>query len=323
MDQVSAVLRVNGTVPRRAVLLPGGELADKVQHPAAPEVELLSRLCEICRHAAGQACFPRRTVDLLELALGSNSSGAWAAARDDVVTGDFDLEAAAALVRCGSNAAALAVCLAGARDGAHMMHVGIVLSRVLELLSEEARADMGRALACQLRAVMDAFVAHGALMSRDVRDAVLAGFGRVVATAGVPDAHVAELVLHALAQKRDELLRLFLHVPPSFVAHRPQILAELLDRARTAPAFSRYPLVAMLARIVTAQPGAILGFEREVAEVVMGVLPDDAELDSRMCLAAAALVSAADGCGSALSSRLASALRSCSSALVEPQNFSL
>jgi len=320
MDQVVSVLRVNGRVPRRAVLLQDGALGDKTQHVGAAEVDLLSRLCEVARRACGQPAFPRRTAELLELALTSNQPGAWEAAKDDMLTGDLDLDAAAALVRCGSNAAALVACLVGARDGKHMMAVAVVLANVLCRLSEESRVDVGRALACQLRAVMEAFSVHGALMSRDVRDAVLGGFGKMVALAGVPDASVAELVLHALAQKRDELLRLFLYVPTSFLAHRPQVLPELLDRAKTAPVASRYPSVALLARVVTDHPDVVAGFERDLADVVCGVLPDG-ELDSRTCLAAATLASA--GCGNALCGVLARALQSCSSILVEKQNFSL
>lgn len=317
--QVLSVLRVNGRVPRRAVVLPDGALGDRAAHPGQPELDLLSRLCEIARHAAGQAVYPRRTAALLELALGSNAPGAWEAAKDDIVTGDLDLEAATAYIRGGSNSATLVACLVGARDSNHLVHVCLLLSRVLGRLSEEARAEMGRALACQLRAVMDSFVSHGAFLGRDVRDAIFGGFGRVIAAAGVPDSRVAELVLYALAQKRDELLRLFLHVPPTFLAHRPQILTELLERAKTAPPQSRYPLVALLARVVAAQPDVAQGLGPELACVVCGALPDG-ELDSRACLAVGALASAAGGCGNPVAAALARALQSCAAGLVANAN---
>lgn len=319
MDQVLSVLRVNGRVPRRAVLLPDGALADRASHPDCPELELLSRLCEIVRTTTGQPVYPRHTAELLDMALSTNSPGAWEAAKDDLVTGDLDLDAAVAYIRCGSNPATLVACLVGARDSHHMVYVALLVSRVLDRLSEESRAEVGRALACQLRAVMDAFVTHGAFLSRDVRDAVLGGFGRMVAGAGVTDNRVAELVLYALSQKRDELLRLFLHVPPTFVLHRPQILAELLDRARAAPAQSRYPLVALLARVLAGRPEVVAGYEHEISEVVCGVLDSAGgadDLDSRTCLAAAALATAAEGCGNPLSAALARGLRSCAAKLV-------
>lgn len=314
LAQMLAVLRVNGRVPRRAVLLPDGALADRAAHPDVPELELVSRLCEIACLAAGQPVYPRHTATLLETALACNAPGAWEAVKDDLVTGDLDLDAAVAFLQQGSACTALVGCLVGARDGTHMLHVGVVLSRVLGRLSDESRAETGRALACQLRALMDAFVRFGAFMNRDTRDAVLGGFGAVLAAAGVPDSRAAELVLYALGQRRDELLRLFLHVPPTFLPHRPQILAELLDRAAAAP--GQYPLVALLARLVAAHPDAVRGHERDLAAVVRGALPA-AELDARTCLAAAALATAAGGCGDeATAAALARALQSCAASLV-------
>lgn len=314
--EVAGVLRVGGKFPRRVVLLPDGGLGDRAQHPELPEVELLSRLCELARTAAGQPVWPRRTAELLDAALASNAPGAWEALRDDLLTGDLDLEAAAAVLRHSSNAATLVTCLVGSRDAAHMLHVAAVLSRVLDALSEESRVDVGRQLACQLRQVMDVFARHGALMSRDVRDAVLHGFGRTLALVGVSDAHVAELVLHALAQRRDELLRLFLHVPTAFVAHKPQVLAELLDRARAAPPHERYPAVALLARVVAADPALVAGCERDVLDLAAAVVTVE-PLDSRMCVAAATLAMAALGDDATTPQAcLARALRACAVELV-------
>lgn len=313
--EVASVLRINGRYPRRAVLLPDGALSDRAQHPELPEVELLSRLCELARKAAGQPVWPRRTAELLDGALASNAPGAWECLRDDLLTGDLDLDAAAAVLRQSINAATLVTCLVGSRDASHMLHVAVVLARVLDVLSEESRVDVGRQLACQLRAVMDVFGRHGALMSRDVRDAVLHGFGRTLALVGVPDAQVAELVLHALAQRRDELLRLFLHLPVTFVAHKPQVLAELLDRARAAPAGERYPAVALLARVVATDPGLVAGCERDVLDLATAAVATD-PLDSRMCVAAATLALAAMGDAASLQAGLARALQACATELV-------
>jgi hypothetical protein len=327
--KVLAVLRVNGRLPRRAVLLPCG-LGERAAHPELPEVDILSRLCEIARPAAGQPVHPRRTAELLDLALGGNSPGAWEAAKDDLVTGDLDLDGATALLGQPGNPAALVACLVGARDGTHFVHVCIVLTRILRRLPEESRAEMGRALACQLRSVMDCLAGHGAFLNRDVRDAILGGFGRLLAAAGgAPDALVAEMIQHSLLQKRDELVRLFLHVPCTFLSHAPHLAAELLDRARGAPsAQARYPLLALLARLAAARPDLVVaGREREVAEVAgLALSSDEGELDARTCLAAAALASAAGGCGNPLAASLARALRSCAASLVSAnadENFSL
>lgn len=312
MEDVCAVLAVNGRIPRRAVVLPDGALGDRRAWPAVAESDLLSRLCEIARGARGVPVYPRRTADLLERALGDNSPGAWEAVRDDLETGDLDMDVAVTVLRQPCNAAALVACLAGAREQDHLVHVACLLSRVLDRVPAEAREEMGRALACQVRAVMDVLARHGGLMTRDVRDAVLDGFGKMLGKAALPGSRVAELLLHALDERRDELLRLFLHVPPAYLDHRPQILPLLLDRAKSAPAASRYPLLAMLARIEGSFPGVLRGHEHALADIVCSSLAPD-QLDCRECLAAAALV---ESVGDGLSRALAAALRVCSAALV-------
>lgn len=320
MDQVAAVLRVNGRLPRRAVLLADGALGERAQHPQNAEVELLSRLCEISRTATGLASYPRRTEQLLEQALASNSAEAWSAIKDDLGTGDLDLESATAVLRCNANASALAACLVGARDSNHMVHVALLTSHVLDRLNSESKTELGRALACQLRSVMDAFITHSAFLSRDVRDGVLTGFGRLLAEVALPDATVADLVAYALDRRRDELLRLFLHCSPGFCCLRPELVGALLQRARSLPHASRYPVVALLARAVAHKPDALRGHEHEAAQVAREALGDsNSEHDARSCLAAAALVAAAASRlppDPALVEALASALGSCAASLL-------
>lgn len=315
MEDVCAVLTVKGRIPRRAVVLPDGSLGDRRTWPRVPESELLSRLCEVARAATGAPVYPRRTTDLLERALCDNSPGAWEAVFDDLESGDFDVDVATAVLRQSSNASALVACLAGARAQEHLVHVACLLSRVLEAVSGEVRDEMGRALACQVRSVMDVLVRHGALLTRDVRDAVLSGLGRMLGKAVLPGPRIAELLLHALDTGRDELLRLFLHVPLEYLDHRPQILPLLLDRAKAAgtPA-ARYPLLAMLARIEGAFPGVLRGHENALADIVCSCLTPD-QLDCRECAAAAALIESVGL--TPLTRALASALRVCSAALVQ------
>lgn len=315
-----AILRVNNRVPRRAVLLADGRLDDKVAHPAAAEVEVLSRVCEIVRAEHGVACQPRQTSDLLERALATNCPAAWHAVRDDLSTGDLDLDAACAVLQQSCNSAMLLACLVTPRDAEHMMHVACLVARVLDRLSEEARAEMGQALGHQLRGLMDALMMHGAMMTREVIDGVADGFGRIIGSAcAVADARVAELVAHALAKRKDEMLRLFLHVPPSFVDHNPGIVERLLERAKYAAPLHKYPTLAMLSRIAAARPALIQGHEERVMAIVRGALPE--QMDCRECLAAATLaLVAAESKGYAgdasMVKALARALQQCSSALV-------
>lgn len=314
MEQILAIVRVNGRVPRRAVLIDGA-LGDRVSRPEAPEVDLLSRVCEIARQAMGVPCYPRRTFDVLDLALSGNAAGAWEALKDDLLTGDFNDAEALAVLRQGSNAASLVGCMVGARDSPHVVHIACVMSRLMDSLDEETRRELGKALACQLRAVMDSFVRHGALMSRDVRDAVLDGFGVLLERVDLDLARVADAVLYALGCKRDELLRLFLGYPGGMVTHRPAILPALLDRLTAAQSQARYPLVALLARILEAAPEVVTGHEVQLTDIVCSCM-NDPELDARLCLALAGMVIATGGCGSPMALALGKGLGTCAGALV-------
>lgn len=307
------ILQVNGAVPRRAVLLPDGRLGDRVNYPDHPEAELVSRLCEV----VVPACPPRRTAELLELALRDNDPRVWKCVCDDLLTDDLDLDIAATVLRQASNAATLMACVVGARDSKHLLHVCCLLSKVLPRACEETRAEVGRSMACQLRPFMDAIMLHGCSIPRDVLESVLSGLGRIVAEVAIPDARVADAVACALGRKCDDLLRLFLDVSPAFVDHRPhQIVPALLDRAKRAPAHTRYPALAMLSRVVSHRPECVAGLEADLARLACDILGAAGDMDCRECLAAASLVAALKGCNNPLAAALAQSLQTCSAELV-------
>lgn len=313
MEQLVAVVSVNGRIPRRAVLLEhGSSIADRASHPDLPECELVSRVCELARAASNAPVYPRHTSELIGMCLATNAPGAWQAAHDDLATGDLDLDAAVSVIRQSSNGSVLIACIVSSREATHLLHASCLLAAMLSRLDEETRTEMGRALSCQLKALVETLVLHGALLSRDVRDAMLTGFGRMLATVGVADAVAADTVVYALAHKRDELLRLFLGVTPAFLDHRPQILPMLVDRCRAAP---RHPSVTLLARLVAQCPSILAGHERHVQTIVCAMLSAE-ELDCREAMAAAALAQAADGCGDRMASSLASALHRCCASLL-------
>lgn len=320
MDQIAAILKVKGAIPRRAVVLSDGRLADKTACAGCAELDLLSRVCEVVRGAGGLPCHPRLTSALLERALAHNDTGVWQAVRDDIMTGDLDLEVCCVVLSQGSNASALVGCLVGARSSRHLLHVCCLVAKALDdpRLREETRREMGRALACQMRPLLDTLLAHGADMPLDTRDAAYDGLGRVLAIAALPDARVADAVLHALDQRREELLRVFLRVPPSFVDHRPQILPALLGRLPALPSTSRYPALELLARLLEHEPTALAGAEGDVADLLVVCLRGQG-LDSRECLAVSRIVGALGPCvcsHEALCEALARALRQTSLAVI-------
>lgn len=312
---LAGILRVNDRLPRRVVLLEDGSLADKAAWPQLPEVEVLSRVAEVVRSALKQPCHSRLAARLLEDALKTNDPGAWEAVRDDLMTGDMDTDAAVAIVQQGQGCSALVSCLVGARDDKHLTDVLVALAAVLPGLSEEARVELGRCAGYHLPAIADAFTRHSAFLTSDVRDAMLSGFGKVLAGAELEEGRLAEVVCTIISSRREELLRMFLHVPSSFARHTPDIVPRLVERAKAMPACNRYPVLAMLAKLLH---DGVPGTPRmtDVDDLVRTTLLDTADsVDIRTCLATAAIVTAC-GAQDALCTALAKALAACSAALV-------
>lgn len=334
LDAVQAVLKVNGALPRRAVLLPDGSLSDKTLHPDQHEVELVSRMCEVLREASGAPCHPRHTAQLLDQALTTNAPATWAAIQDDLATSDFDANAAAAVLQQQTAPGLpLIACLLDAKDGKHVTAIVVAVAAVLPALTPEARDQLGGVVGCHLSAIADAFARHGALMPLDARDAVLSGFGKIMGRVGVPAARAAETILHALSIRKEELLRLFLHLPPAPLAeHMPDLAKVLVDHALGTRVASRFPLLAMLARLAPSHvPAAARARVAELVSTTLTTLVADAQLDSRTCLVAATLVGSfdsggkgkgkagggdSDGGDGPLVAAMAQALTACSAALV-------
>lgn len=313
MEDLSALLSVNGRVPRRAVLLADGSLGERVDHRDAPEVDRLSRLCEVYRVAAGLSCHSRHTSELIREALTSNSPATWDAVRDDVLTGDFDDEAAVATTQQEQGATMLVMCMVHAKDAHHLMGIACAMSRIVPRLSHEAKREVGTCLSFNLKAALDALALHGATLSRDVLNGLLDAFGKILGETEPSDSRVAEMVVHALQTKRTDFLRMFSRVGTGYLHHRPQILAMLIDHARAAV---DYPSLALLARIAVEHPDLMNGHEQLLADIANACL-SVAEMDVRTCTAAATLVRACAGCGTPLALSLAMALEACGCALVE------
>jgi hypothetical protein len=305
---LASLLLVNGRVPRRAVLLEDGSLADKTAHPEAKEVDVLSKVCELYRASSGQPSHPRHTASLLEMALLTNGSSTWDAIRDDLVTGDFDLRAAAAVIQHGRNAVALVSCLVDAKHERHFLNVACVVSQVLPHLGTDACQEVAQSIGAQLRGVVEALCKHGSVLARDACVSVVQAFGKMIGSIGVPDVRVGELVSWALQERQHAVLGLFAHCPTSYIVHRPQILAQLLDSVevqgpRGAPPPATNTMVTngvikILARVATEHPDVFQGHSGAVSRIVMAALADRGDgspLDPLSCMAAAVLVRSCPG----------------------------
>ncbi len=277
-------LTVEGVCPRRAVLV-SGKLAERAAHPDAQEVDVLSRLCELARAAQGLPSLPRHTIGLLECALGTNDAGAWAAAANDLDTEDFDIGAAIGVLgQEPSHPGAFVACLAQARDAQHAVNVLRVFASIIGVVPAPTRELFGRAIGCQLRALIDTLVRHGAMIKRDVREAVYAEFGKMMAVAGVPGSSLADVLHDAIHRKLYDVLRMFLPTPiGTYIETRTFTLA--VDRVRTTPALQRQSVLSIVAKALRENPAladAAPGLSTMLESCVTSSVGD---MDVRGCLA--------------------------------------
>ena len=119
MDAVAeitaALTGLSGSLPRRAVVLPDGSLGDRAVHTSLPEVPIMSLACEVLRKHRGVPVYSRDTAALVQQCLGHNEHGAWEAVLQDILSGDFDFDRAAAVID-GSDKT-VAGCLVSAAPG--------------------------------------------------------------------------------------------------------------------------------------------------------------------------------------------------------------
>lgn len=308
----------SGEPPRRAALHPAtGAICDKCDAEGCKEIPLLSGLCEVVRRACGLTVYPRNSAELMRLCLDRNIPGAWLAAYNDLKSNDLDgALARTALAAPGAPQAAISALLSP-KDAGHMLHLAGVLASLLDGVEPEAKAIMGRTLSNNLQNFVDVVARHGAYMRQEVRDAVLMSFSRLLGKAGLQPQNVAELLARVLDRREHDMAMLFVHTPVAeCTTVRPQLLRALLDRARAAPPATRYPLLALLARVVAADPAAVQSSHADVHDLVMSTLGATAQLDARVALLAAMLVQAVPSAAGPLGLALAKALERTAAALV-------
>lgn len=298
---LEAIRRVFGGVqvvpPRRAVLRKGA-VCEK-SNANEEEIDALSRTCDILRIAFDIAVVPRESGELLGMCLKTNAPAAWAAVCDDIRLENIDWTRALAVASSVPDAAAVLVaCLINAQSHIHLVHATSALVVFVPRTPPEMRTTFGRLLGLQLGPLLDTFVRCGSSLRRDVREAMLTGVGRLLDIADVPETSVADTLMDILKRRKDELVRLFLNVPlgPAILAHRPDLLGALFERARLCPPVSRYPLLALLVKLATATSGVLAGREGQVAELVHESLQTGMQggsMDARIALVGSLLVQAA------------------------------
>jgi hypothetical protein len=271
------VLRARGSdhVPRRAVLHEGAlwEKCDVMAGVASAggvqEIDVLSAACEIVRVARGLPVYPRATDALVTQCLTRNDPGAWAALYSDMATGDVDWAVLRrALV---DSPMVLLGCVLAPQHAAHMLHVIHCVVAVTERATPEHGTRFAGLLGDRLRDFVDVLGRHSAAMRRETRDAALSIVGRMLTSARVPPAALADALSHVLTRKQDDLVRLFVHAPVvECVDARAELVPALLARAKAAALSTRYPLLAVLARLAAAN--RLEGHDADIVAIVTSTL---------------------------------------------------
>ena len=293
-----------GEPPRRACLGPDGQVREKCA-PADAEVEVLSRLCELARRAAGLPVWPREPAALVQLAAQTNAAGAWAGLFADLRSEAVAPDAVARLLADSAPADVLVRDLLESGTAAQLQHVTQILACLLPRAPPAYAGLVGERLGERLPDLVRALVRL--CPHRDARDVSLTGLGKLLDVSRAPGACVADELLRAVDAGADHVARLFVHAPLDTAA-RPQLPAAVLARAQRAPPTARYAWLAILTRL--ARGGAALDGD-VVADLVAGTLSGCMAVktvDARLALAASLLAQAAPPAGAGPAARLAAGL---------------
>ncbi len=342
MDSPEATLKAlcslmcpaGGVHPPRRATLRKGLVAPRLTQ-ADPEVEVLSRICELARLAAGMPVFPRDTGALLRTCLETNAPGAWDAMRTDILLGDADDAVIAKVFDEGYAVSALVVSMVSGNKAA-VQDVIACVGTFLRVMSPLAKKEFARVLGFNLLPFIETFwksCANTYAARRD-RETAIADLGRLLGECDMPPETLGDQLLLVLQNKRDDFAQLFVHAPMDAVlVARPQLLPAVMDRLRAVPPANRYPLLSALVRLLSTPAGAAArsqcrAYLDALAESTLrGCMLGGGALDPRMALVCAMLVdgavadAAADAVaddGRALERALAKALECLAAAFIAP-----
>lgn len=290
----AALSGLSGVLPRRAVALADGTLADRAADPSRPEIAAVSVACEILRRAAREPVHPRHTPHLLAHCLETNDAGAWRAVLDDATTRDLDLAATAVFWADADHLARLVDCLVDATSGLHMYLVVRVAAHALGCTVPTAREHVGRAIHRRFQDLVRALGRRVRDVSPDMRATVVKTLGRLMTWCDIPAPTLAGMLDAAVRSAPDDVLRLFTYAPVrDLVIHAPDLVERVLGRAERAHQVARYPSFALLA-VMT--PDQLQPFRERLQRLVHRTLETAAAqgtVDANLALACGVLAKAA------------------------------
>jgi len=287
-DITAALTGLSGSLPRRVVLLPDGSLGDRAVHISLPEVPIMSLACEVLRTHRGMPVYSRDTAALVNQCLERNEHGAWEAFLHDMDSGDVDAERAAAILDASDKT--LAGCLVAATPGQHAWSV-VKASRLLMSLASEVTMRRTAAAFHQLFGdIVVALARAGRDVSADERAACITAFGKLIVWCSVSVPTLSDMLITTLAQKPDDVLRLFLFAPVSAMCEfSPPLVDTLVKRLDHAPQASKYPSCALLALAPTKLLAPHAATLLKSVQRMLDTAAAQKSMDPKLALACAAL----------------------------------
>ena len=299
-----AVSSSAAALPRRATCDPAtGALAERAaprlggaaDAPLLPELEVLSQLCHETRVAHRKPSWSRDTGRLVELALGvsARERGAWMALYHDSLTGDLDDRVAVAALRSSPDRAAAALVLAAGVETT-LGYAAAVVARVLERGDDADRAAFGGALGPRLSELVAQVQVHAARLPDDALDALMAAVGGALAAARLGSEAVRGVLEQVLRGREAcvEGLGAVLQCEALGAACDAEVVELALDKAESLVPDSRYPVLALLARVDAGTSFGEAAAARTSALAVDTLRRASRPLDARCALACAHLAGA-------------------------------
>jgi hypothetical protein len=276
--------------PRRAVVDPETGAVRAKASPNDTEIEALSACCAIVNASAGLSVHPRTPQELMAACLEGSDPSAWAAARDDILTGDLvddDIVAYAAMHPVG-HGISRAIERHDIND--HIAAVAFVAMRLVAVVEGHCCDGMKPA-----ESLVDHVVRHAATMTTTTsKEAFVAAMARVLRAA--PRTHdagaMASALLRCVCAGDIASLSLFVDlVTADAVRRRPQIVAELVSLAVATAPSRRGPALVLLAKISQGAPELVAGFDlRGLAASTLAATTAAAVMDVRLAAAVGTLL---------------------------------
>lgn len=284
-----------GVHPPRRATLRKGLVAPRLTE-ADHEVEVISRICELARLAAGMPIFPRDTGALMRMCLETNAPGAWDALRTDILLGDADQAVIAKVLEEGYAVSALVVSMVSGNRAA-VQDVIACVGTFLRIMSPTAKKEFARVLGFNLLPFIETFWKSTHIMRRNDRENAIADLGRLLGECDMPPETLGDQLLLVLQNKRDDFAQLFVYAPmDAMLAARPQLLTAVMDRVNFVAPANRYPLLSALVRLLNTPAGATArvqcrAYLDQLAESTLrGCMLGGGALEPRIALVCAMLI---------------------------------